>query len=189
MPGGLEDSLWGEYSKLQKTLVSNGYPQLREVSGFSIYRLQPKGNTGNIPGMFFAIRESKYNPNTIEKALLWEATSLEDAVATLSSVPLREGEKKDLSREDRMLHRITAGLLLAGGALVGYSAGDDTAGKIFHAMVGAAVGGIAYLSVCFTLQKLNNYLQWLKAREGFSNLVYGKQALARALELTEIVMA
>lgn len=97
----LEDKLLGSYSNLCMFLQGKGHePVALRPNGFTLYEVTPPGRVADQYGTYFAMRQLPNN--TVEKAIVWEAGSLEEAVSSLEKLP---GQRDQHSHSDSQFYR------------------------------------------------------------------------------------
>ncbi len=193
----LEDALFDNYSALESILIDNGYPLRQRANGFSLYHIT--NNIGLLAvSRYFAIKESQPGSKKVERAIFWEAGSLEEAIESLRHLPYQSKDIHDDSKNTKLPVVWAAGLSAPMGA-IGYA----RTGSIEFAFFAAAFGGFAgilvgvasvvsYRFATKVLTKVwspvDHYLVWRSTKEWFGNPVEGKRAVRDMLRCTEIIM-
>lgn len=176
---GLENILWNNCRSLERTLVANGRPVIRRINGFAVYQLRKPEEQNNSLGIYLAIRESTTEPNKVERAIFWEASSLEEAVAALSGLP-DQPARKGKGLKDEIVSTSNAALTLALFTAAAYFAKSPEGGFWAAGIYNAA-------RVAFHLwHSYSNDAPWQLAANGFSNVTEGRSAISAMLQYSEI---
>ncbi len=167
-----EGYLWNNHRELERVLAGNGYSPNKRINGFALYQLRQPSADG-LEGKFLAFRESRLEQNSVETAIFWTGSSLEEAVESLGNLPIKTiGE----TVKDKVFGYGSIGILtacfVAGAVTNGIGIGLGAAGLYL-------VGKAAY-------SWLQSHAHWQSALGVFGDHVEGRGALSRAIEFAEI---
>ena len=170
----IEDYFLTNITNLKLALTNNGYPEHQKINGFSLYQIRQPHQQDNLPGRFFAVRESASKQNEVEKAILWTARSLEYAVAALNKLPSKSSEKET---RPRFIPSAKVSVSLVLFVTTTYFTNNPLIAGGF---------AISYLFGLPVLRMGNNYIQWQSSMERFSDVQEGRGAISQMLQLAEI---
>lgn len=182
----LEDTLLGNYGELRLFLQGRGYvPEEARPKGFALYQIVPPGEAAGQPGAYFAMRRLQ---KTVEKAIFWEAGSLEEAVSLLDKLPRQPVQHHNSYPKDYR-QAIFAGM---GGGLAAGTAMLSGLG-VSRALLAGSLGGLVGMIGFYALSTGSDAMRalaikatyWLALRD-FRNASVDRDAVAVLTEFFEV---